>query len=108
MKVKIQRHMSGPIDDNGLYELAEVDIEIVGDLPISQSPAGCYIFNTTSPSSTGQIPGAVYGCNFFDVAETGGAYQNGSGPKSLDSTNIFYNDCELTMGPILQELMVPG
>jgi hypothetical protein len=108
MNVKIQRHMSGPIDDNGLYELAEVNIEIVGDLPISQSPAGCYVYNDIVPSSTGQIGNVVYGCNFFDVAETGGAYQNGSGPKSLDNTNIFYDDCELTMGPILQELMVPG
>jgi hypothetical protein len=107
MKVRIQRHMSGTMVD-GVYELAEVNVEIVGDLPISQSPAGCYVHNGIVPSSTGQIGGVVYGCNFFDVAETGGNYKNGSGPKSLDNTNIFYDDCELSMGPIIQELMVPG
>jgi hypothetical protein len=108
MKVRIQRHMSGQMVD-GVYELAEVNVEIVGDLPISQSPDGCYIHNGIAPSSSGQIMnGVVYGCSFFDVAETGGNYRNGTGPKSLDNTNTFYDDCELTMGPMVPELMGPG
>jgi hypothetical protein len=105
--VKIQRHMSGAFDENGEYMLAEVNVTVEGDLPISQSPAGCYIHNGIAPSSTGQIGGALYGCSFFDVSEDGGHYQNGTGPQSLDRTNTFYDDCELTMGPIVPELMAP-
>jgi hypothetical protein len=88
---------------DGVYELAEVNVEIVGDLPVSQNPAGCY----SSPASTG-MGAVIYSCSFFDVAETGGNYKNGTGPQSLDNTNTFYDDCELAMGPIVQELMVPG
>ena len=96
MNVRVLRYMSGFSEP---YDLAEVQVTIEGDLPIFMSPAGCYVHNGVVPTST-QETGTLWVCSFFDVDERGGHYRNGSGPRSLDDTNIFYEDCELFMAPL--------
>ena len=99
MNVRVLRYMSGFSEP---YDLAEVQVTIEGDLPIFMSPAGCYVHNGVVPTST-QETGTLWVCNFFDVDERGGHYRNGSGPRSLDDTNIFYEDCELFMAPLSEQ-----
>lgn len=95
MTVGIQRNMSG-----FNMQLAEVSVGIIGDLPISQNPAGCYILNNEAPTTT---DGHIYGCNFYDVDERGGTYHNGTGPDNdrLGASPWYYDDCELVMGPLV-------
>jgi hypothetical protein len=97
MQVSISRHKSGPN-----MSLAEVSISIVGDMPINQDPAGCFGGPPTTAGSN------IYGCNFYDVDERGGTYHNGTGPDNdrTSAPESFYDDCELTMGPLVE--LAPG
>jgi hypothetical protein len=97
MNVRIQRHMSG---FGANYDLAEVNVQIVGKLPINQTPAGCSGDRTNTEQNG--MDGNIFGCSFFDVDERGGRYRDGSGPESLDATNIYYDECELFMGPLVE------
>ena len=94
MNVRVLRHMSGPMI-NGIYQLAEVQVQIVGDLPIVQSPGCCYSDDTSTEGDT------IYGCSFFDVDERGGTYRTGTGPSSEEG-HSYYEDCELIMGPLVE------
>ena len=80
---------------NGIYQLAEVQVQIVGDLPIVQSPGCCYSDDTSTEGDT------IYGCSFFDVDERGGTYRTGTGPSSEEG-HSYYEDCELIMGPLVE------
>jgi hypothetical protein len=97
MNVRIQRDMSG---FGANYDLAEVNVGIVGKLPINQTPAGCNGDRTNTEQNG--MDGQIFGCSFFDVDERGGRYRDGSGPESLDETNIYYDQCELFMGPLVE------
>lgn len=94
MHVLISRYKSGP-----QMNLAEVSISITGDLPISQQPAGCFYDRTSTGTDS-----HVYGCNFYDVSESGGTYHNGTGPDNdrLGAPDWYYDDCQLVMGPLVE------
>jgi hypothetical protein len=94
MQVGIARHKEGP-----QMSLAEVSISIVGDLPITEDPAGC--FNGLTSTGT---DAHIYGCNFYDVSESGGTYHNGTGPDNdrLGAPESYYDDCQLIMGPLVE------
>ena len=94
MQVSIARHKEGP-----QMNLAEVSIGIVGDLPITQDPAGCFDERTSTGTDS-----HVYGCNFYDVSESGGTYHNGTGPDDdrLGAPESYYDDCQLVMGPLVE------
>ena len=94
MNVKVLRHMSGPMI-NGIYQLAEVQVVLVGDMFIVQNPPQCYGDDTSTEGDS------IYGCSFFDVDERGGTYKNGTGPRAEEG-HSFYDDCELIMGPLLE------
>lgn len=93
MQVLISRHKSGP-----QMSLAEVSISIVGPLPITQDPPGCFNDKTTTED------GIIYGCNFYDVDERGGSYHNGTGPDNdrLSAPESYYDDCTLVMTPLVE------
>jgi hypothetical protein len=104
MKVKVLRHMSGEVVSaewmpgvtSDELELAEVQVEIVGNLTISRNPSGCDTSYNGAPTTEGAV---VYSCNFFEVDERGGQYRNSSGLSSDDGHTI-YDDCELYMGAL--------
>jgi hypothetical protein len=77
-------------------ELAEVQVEIVGNMTINRSPSGCDTSYNGAPTTEGAV---VYSCNFFEVDERGGQYRNGSGLSS-EQGHIFYDDCKLYMGAL--------
>ncbi len=86
MKVLVVRNFSG---DN--LEFAKVDIEIVGDLPISYT-VGC--LDTYLPTTGSE--GLLGSCNFRDVNDQGGHYWN----ASPEEEPLIWDDCELFMGPL--------
>jgi hypothetical protein len=104
MKVRVLRHMSGEIVRaewmpgamSEELELAEVQVEIVGNMTVTRSPNGCDTSFNGAPTTEGHT---VYGCNFFEVDERGGYYRNSSGLSSDDGHTI-YDDCELYMGAL--------
>lgn len=106
MKVNILRHMSGrvvsaewmPGVTSMKLEFAEVQVQVYGNFTVVDTPVGCYGDDVLSQYFSYPEGYNIYGCSFFDVDERGGQYKNGSGPKSLDETNIYYEDCELAMG----------
>jgi hypothetical protein len=93
MEVLISRHKSGLN-----MSLAEVSISIVGPLPITQDPPGCFNDKTTTED------GIIYGCNFYDVDERGGSYHNGTGPDNdrLSAPESYYDNCTLLMTPMVE------
>lgn len=97
MQVNILRNMT-----SDQRNLAEVQVSVVGNLPISQSPDGCYRVNGEAPATT---DGDIYGCNFFDVDERGGTYHNGTGPDNdrMGAAEWYYDDCDLIIGPLVNE-----
>jgi hypothetical protein len=104
MKVKVLRHMSGemvraewmPGETSEQMELAEVGVQIVGNLTITRTPNGCDNSFNGAPTTEGEV---VYSCAFFEVDERGGHYRNSSGLSSDDGHTI-YDDCELYMGAL--------
>jgi hypothetical protein len=104
MKVRVLRHMSGEIIraewmpgvTSEQMELAEVQVEIVGNMTINRNPSDCDTSYNGAPTTEGQV---VYGCNFFEVDERGGYYRNSSGLSS-DEGHMIYDDCEMFMGAL--------